>query len=607
MPSRLLLFIASFLISACASLDLPEATRPPVPVYSEKYLVPGDYAETVTVNGIERQFLVHMPPGYRLDTPMPLVINLHGRGATARQQESVSRFHAKADRERFVVVSPQALGLPTTWWPAAGPNGQADLDFFREMLAYLEGQIHVDPARIYVTGFSNGGAMANRLACTMSDKIAAIAPVAGAHPQMESCTPLQPIAVMAWHGQQDAIIPYLGDGDYLPPVLSWTAAWARRNVCDPTPVLEFPRQGVTRQTWLNCAGHGDVVLYTIQEGSHTWPGSRSTLDPSADVYATDQIWAFFATHSKDARQSKEPAPEVVTGPEASAPPTPITEPLLAPTATEKARYPGPGDYQDRVYSRAEPRLFDLHIPPSYRPDKPIPLLLVLHGGGQEVSDMVALTGLSIKADEVGFVVAYPQASLLRWDPRPEKDGGSDVIFIRILLVFLRRHLNIDPARIYATGFSSGGSMVHRLGCDLSDQIAAIAPVSGAYWPDAACEPSRPVSMVAFHGTADTYIGYQDEAQDVPRWAADWAARNNCDPVSTQDFQQGDVRGETWGHCESGAKVTLYTIEGGRHIWPGSDRAHQFFPEVKDVSANDLIWAFFAAHPKTALGSDGQSW
>jgi len=428
MPSLLLLFIASFLISACASPDLPEPTRTSMPVYSEEYLIPGDYAETLKVNGVERQFLVHMPPGYRLDTPLPLVINLHGRGATALQQESVSRFHAKADRERFVVVSPQALGLPATWWPAAGPNGQADLDFFREMLAYLEGQIHVDPARIYVTGLSNGGAMAIRLACTMSDKIAAIAPVAGAHPQMEGCAPHQPVAVMVWHGQQDAIIPYQGDGDYLPPVPSWTAVWARRNECDPTPVLDAPWQGVTRETWLNCAGNGDVVLYAIQEGGHTWPGSGVALDLSADVYATDQIWAFFATHSKNTRQAKELAPDVVTGPEASASPTLTTEPLLAPTEAEKARYPEPGDYQDRVYSRAEPRLFDLHIPPSYRPDKPMPLVLVLHGGGQEVSDMVAVTELSTKADEMGFIVVYPQASLLRWDSDRKKMAGLTSFF-----------------------------------------------------------------------------------------------------------------------------------------------------------------------------------
>jgi polyhydroxybutyrate depolymerase len=556
MPGLLVLFMASLLTPACASPDLPEPTRTPVPVYSEEYLIPGNYVETVEVNGIERQFLVHMPPGYLLDTPLPLVINLHGRGATALQQESVSRFHVKADRERFVVVSPQALGSPATWWPAAGPNGQTDLDFFREMLAYLERQIHVDPARIYVTGFSNGGAMAIRLACTMSDKIAAIAPVAGAHPQMEGCAPHQPVAVMVWHGQQDAIIPYLGDGDYLPPVLSWTSAWAHRNECDPTPVLDTPRQGVTRETWLNCAGNGDVVLYTIQEGGHTWPGSRLALDPSAGVYATDQIWAFFATHAKNTRQAKEPDPDVVTGPEASARPTLTPESPPAPSEAEKARYPEPGDYQDRVYSRAEPRLFDLHIPPSYRPDKPTPLLLVLHGGGQEVSDMMAVTELSTKADEVGFIVVYPQASLLRWDPRPEAEGGIDVVFIRILLVFLRRHLNIDPARIYVSGFSNGASMAHRLACDLADTIATIAPVAGFYPQEQDCEPSRPVPVVAFHGTGDTYVSYQSEEHDVPRWAAEWAARNGCDPTPVPGLQQGDVRAETWENCQGGATVTV---------------------------------------------------
>lgn len=296
-----------------------------------------------------------------------------------------------------------------------------------------------------------------------------------------------------------------------------------------------------------------------------------------------------------------PEEETITQPAAPSPaaaePTaPEIVPSIKPIEKDASRYDGPGDYFDRVYSRGEPRLFKLHIPPGYRPGTPMPLVLVLHGGGQEIDDMEDSTRLSEKADQAGFIVAYPQASLLHWNTQDENLGAADVVFVQILITYLERQLDIDPTRIYATGFSNGGSMVHRLACDLSGEIAAIAPISGAYSNTLGCKPERPVPVVAFHGTGDTYISYQDNNHDVPRWAAGWAGRNGCDPTSTLTWQEGDVTGETWSNCQANATVTLYTIKGGRHIWPGSPRAQQFFPDVQDVPANDLIWDFFQAHP-----------
>lgn len=241
-------------------------------------------------------------------------------------------------------------------------------------------------------------------------------------------------------------------------------------------------------------------------------------------------------------------------------------------------------------------MFKLHIPSGYQPGTPMPLVLVLHGGGQEIDDVEDSTRMSEKADEAGFVVAYPQASLQHWNTQDENLGAADVVFVQILITFLKRQLDIDPTRIYATGFSNGGGMVHRLGCDLSGEIAAIAPISGAYPNTLGCKPERPVPVVAFHGTSDTYVSYQSSNHDVPHWAAGWADRNGCDPTPTLTWQEGDVIGETWSNCQANATVTLYTIKGGRHIWPGSPRAQQFFPDIQDAPANDLIWDFFQAHP-----------
>jgi polyhydroxybutyrate depolymerase len=293
----LVLIVLVLVAPACAPAAPPGPALAPIRIVGGKYLIAGDYAETITLEGVERQFIVHIPPAYRLDQPMPLVINMHGRGGTAAGQERSSAMFAKADEEGFIVVNPQALGRPATWWPAPGPQGQADLEFFQAMVEYVESQLNIDPARIYATGLSNGGAMANRLGCAMADKFAAIAPVAGAHPQMESCDPTLPVAVIVFHGSLDDVIPYMGDGGYLPPVPAWAAAWARRNDCQATPLVDYPREKVARQTWGNCSGGATVMLYTIEGGRHEWPGAYlEGVVPAG--YATDVIWDFFKAHPR---------------------------------------------------------------------------------------------------------------------------------------------------------------------------------------------------------------------------------------------------------------------------------------------------------------------
>jgi polyhydroxybutyrate depolymerase len=160
-------------------------------------------------------------------------------------------------------------------------------------------------------------------------------------------------------------------------------------------------------------------------------------------------------------------------------------------------------------------------------------------------------------------------------------------------------LSIDPGRIYVTGISNGAQMTNRLGCESSDLIAAIAPVSGGYSGAEECRPGRPVPVVAFHGTADHLIPYEGKGQlllPAREWAAAWAARNGCNSKPTVTFQHGQVSGETWGGCRQGAEVVFYTVEGGGHSWPGSDMVPQLGITTKDINATDVIWEFFVAHP-----------
>lgn len=209
-----------------------------------------------------------------------------------------------------------------------------------------------------------------------------------------------------------------------------------------------------------------------------------------------------------------------------------------------------------------------------------------------------MSGMSAKADELGFVVVYPQAGASVWNVQAGEIGALHVELFRQLIDILELRLSIDPARIYATGFSNGGGMVHRLACDLSDRIAAIAPVAGAHLPDQECQPSRPVPVLAIHGSADRLGPYLDETlrHNIPQWAADWAERNRCDPepITTQE---GAVRVDSWEHCEAGAIVRLYSVEGMGHVWPGSPQSLRSVPESQNLVANDLIWDFFASHPQ----------
>lgn len=268
----------------------------------KRYQQPGDYLDFLLVNDVQRLFTVHVPPGYQPGTPLPLVVNLHARTRNMIHQEELSRMNAKADKEGFVVVNPQALDDPPTWWgPVPGEVGQPDLDFFREMLAYLQQQISIDPDRTYVTGLSNGGTMAYRLGCDMSDLFAAIAPVAGGHVAHDLCQPEYPVSVLVIHGTEDPIIPFEGQPNVSPPVETWLEAWAEHNGCDPEPTVSHPYISTTEKTWANCDEDVIVTLERIRGGGHVWPTSElgtHLAEYPSDLDATDLIWSFFEAHPK---------------------------------------------------------------------------------------------------------------------------------------------------------------------------------------------------------------------------------------------------------------------------------------------------------------------
>jgi polyhydroxybutyrate depolymerase len=261
---------------------------------------PGDYVQEIDSGGQLRRYRLHIPPGYRPGEPVPLVINLHGFSTGAADQETLSGMSNKADEAGFVVVHPEAQGDPPGWSLAEDPQEVADVAFIRDLVEDLQQDLSIDPKRIFAVGMSNGGGMANRLACDLSDVVAAVASVAGVYPFSERCEPGRPIPVLAFHGTADQIAPYDGARGAIPPVRQWASAWANRNGCDVEPTITLRQGEVVGETWNNCEQGAVVILYTIAGRGHSWPGGdpfAGSDEATQDIDATDTIWTFFEAHT----------------------------------------------------------------------------------------------------------------------------------------------------------------------------------------------------------------------------------------------------------------------------------------------------------------------
>jgi polyhydroxybutyrate depolymerase len=282
----------------------------------------GSAEYTFEHGGLTRIYRVFVPSGYAGSTPVPLVMTLHGAAGWAAQQEGYSEWNAIAERETFVTVHPQGA-LPTGpgfRWNAGEPmraDGALfesifaapedlpdDAAFLTDLLAHLQAELCIDPARIYVNGLSNGGGMTYHMACVLADKIAAVGTVAGAYTAIPGgCDPARPIPVITFHGKKDNVVAYDGsDRINLEPVGQWAAAWAARNGCDETPeTVEGTVGAVTGVRYVNCDEDAEVVFYTIADAGHTWPGAEPLLPivlgaASQDIDASETMWDFFAQH-----------------------------------------------------------------------------------------------------------------------------------------------------------------------------------------------------------------------------------------------------------------------------------------------------------------------
>ncbi len=288
-----------------------------------------EITRSVTVDGVVHRYHLFIPDRAR-SAKAPLVIALHGGGSDAQTIEDMTHLHDTAQREGFLYMRPDgynAADLIFRTWNAGSCCGgaqDAEIDHvavIARMLDDAESIADVDPKRVFVTGHSNGGMMAYRLACELSDRIAAIAPSASylmnrdydrlLKPLVFACQPTRPVPVLHLHGLSDTCAPFDGgqstgpEGGQRPPAQDSIDTFVANNRCNAEPMQTYSNGDSRCVTYSGCEDGADVVLCTTDSAGHVWAGSQDlgaegvcggqTTDA---LDANSMLWDFFSKHPR---------------------------------------------------------------------------------------------------------------------------------------------------------------------------------------------------------------------------------------------------------------------------------------------------------------------
>ncbi len=257
----------------------------------------------------------------------------------------------------------------------------------------------------------------------------------------------------------------------------------------------------------------------------------------------------------------------------------------------------------------------LHVPSGYDPQSGAMLILNFHGYTSNAAEQVVITRMNKSSDKHDYIVAYPNGVANGWNAgdccgTAWTNSVDDVKFTKDLLAMLESDWCIDPKRVYATGFSNGGFLSHRLACEMADMFAAIAPVSGVLGIDPTkCNPSRPVPVIDFHGTADPIVPYNGGTPIISidlggpvtfRSVSDtiqfWRMKDGCLASGKTIYQQGDATCTSYGTCNGGAEVVHCKLQDDGHTWAGGVPIPFLGNTSNDISADETMFNFFSAHP-----------
>jgi len=295
---------------------LPAATsgKPVAPVGTAVaagvVLPPGDTVRSLTFDGLERTYILHVPAGYDAARPTPLVLAFHGLSLNGSEMRRISQFNAQADASGFFVAYPDGTGKTASWngghcCSDAAMGRVDDVGFVEALIGEISTLANIDTKRIYATGFSNGAIFVYRLACQLSDQIAAVGPIGATQviADQEACPAGRPIPIIHFHGTADRMNAYQGgavaSGLEFVSVPQAMAYWAQRNGCPATP-QNTQSGSIIHDIYGPCSQNATVELYTITDGEHAWPGGEAVSaqvgEPTMEISATPLMWEFFAAH-----------------------------------------------------------------------------------------------------------------------------------------------------------------------------------------------------------------------------------------------------------------------------------------------------------------------
>ena len=577
--------------------------------------------KTITVDGLEREYLLYIPAAYDGSEEWPLVLNLHGYQFNGGAQVSIARMNPVADTAHFLIAYPTGQdidlsaveGVPPfipsqgVGWNLGGNLSEYDdITFLEQMIDEILAEYQVDESRVYSCGLSMGGITSYMLACTLSDRIAAVAPVAASMLPEEGglgfpCVPNSPVPVFQIHGTNDIVDPYEEPWGTLgaPNSIDY---WVNQNGCDSDPLtteLEdtdtTDESTVTSIKYQACNESSEVWLYRVNDGGHNWPGG-APLPPAfeflgpvnRDINASVEIWNFFNRHSR-------PQPQ-------------LEERTITVDGLERECL--------------------LYIPAAYDGSEEWPLVFNLHGAGSNPEEQLSLSGMNAVADTGHFLVAYPLGIQngeglegTGWNTSLQPDFQDDVLFISNLIDTIANDYSVDLDRVYTCGMSNGGGMSVTLACELPERLAAVASVASPGILEN-CDPQRPMPLMSIQGTEDLFVPFNggpsialpDLNIELPP-ARDhvqfWLDNNGCILDSTviefEDIVPDDnstISARRFTNCETyirqdgveqSAEVWFYIIENGGHVWPGPELPDFFGNSNLDINASVEIWNFFNRH------------
>ncbi len=493
-PKKLIPIIVLFIIlSACTRPNLPRQSEPvptsasgPAPI--QEMLSTGNHCLEITIDGLQRAYILHIPPAVNNGEPLPLIIVLHGTYGTGRKMQLGLGFDPYADSRGFYVAYPDAYQKPgereTARWNdgrgtlASSMQGIDDVKFLASLVEEIAGKSPLDKSRVFVTGASNGGMMTYRLGCETDGIFAGVAPVIGNIPQpiFDSCNPHTPLNILAINGDSDPFVPFTGgevcgdtpsrlcEGGWVESQSASVGKFAAANGCDAVPQsASQPAKvedgtSIKQQTYANCASGAQVTAYIVHDGGHTWPPRESQVaaggKATANLDATPLIVNFFlgAVESSSANLPATVVYKTVEG---------IDPDLLS---------------------------LDIHAPAGIQN---APVIIWVHGGGYVIGDKTNQVRDKIRLfNSQGWILVSVNYRL----STPEKGAvqfPDHFLDVAAAVAWVRENIpgyGGDPQHIALLGHSAGADIVSNVvvnptylqtyGLNLSD-IACAAPLDTA--------------------------------------------------------------------------------------------------------------------------------